>query len=178
MRSTKIVSSLFVAGAFIASAVPSLAIVSLRPSIRADRVEAKTTLSATREVARVTSTQARLDFRRQQLTKIFGVIKKNLETRFTYLSTTLKTQVQAKIDAKKAAGKDVAEATAKMAEFSTAAYTTDMTALTNKYTEMLASTDPKRNLGELNKLAVNVRHDLNTMKQTLMQAFRLAIRAK
>lgn len=182
--------SLFLALAlFLAIATPALAV---DPTIAQDRQtirnsaqkmrenlkENREELQKDREQAKLTAAADRLTFARTRLTKTYDVIKKNLTIRFNYLTTTLKNQVQSRIDAQKNAGKNVDAANAKMAEFNADAYTKDLAAFEAKYQEMLASTTPKRHMGELNKLANNVRHDLNAMRKTLMDAFRLAIRAK
>ena len=70
-------------------------------------------------------------------------------------------------------------AKAKLAEYNVDKYNTDLAAFNTKYQELLASNPiPVGSVPQLAKLANTIRTDLNSMRKTLLDAFRLAIKAK
>ncbi|MBP9818246.1 hypothetical protein KBC75_05900 [Candidatus Shapirobacteria bacterium] len=167
----------------------------VRQEIRENFKEARTTIKEDREDMRqdiknirltgtpgidrkATVSATRLQFRKDRLTATYNAIKKNLTERFNLLDVTIKAKVQAKIDAQTSAGKNTTEAKAKLATYSTANYISHLATFDAQYQTILVSTDPKSMLKDLNNSAKTVRTDLNIMRQTLFDAFRLAVRAK
>lgn len=184
-----IVPSLVLVSSFSLFVSPALA-VGPRPTLRVEREALHTTIKQEREdlkekakeqrlEVKTTIAQQRQDFRHKSLETVYNSIKSNLQKRFANINDVIKPKVEAKIADKEKSGKDMAAAKAKLAEYSTAKYTADLAAFTTKYNELIALNPiPAGSVPELAKLANTVRADLNSMRKVLLDAFRLAVKAK
>lgn len=175
----KIIPTLVLVSSFQFLAFPAFANNSVRPTIKAERQDLKGTPKQEREEAKITITQQRQDFRHKSLETVYNSVTSNLEKRFASINDVIKPRVEAKIADREKAGKNMAAAKAKLAEYSVTKYNADLAAFTAKYQE-LSATNPISvgSVPQLAKLANVVRSDLNSMRKVLLDAFRLAVKAK
>lgn len=144
------------------------------------RVETRNEIRTGGQELKATNAQNRNQFRQQRLTATYQGIKDSLARRLEYLNT-IKARIQTRLTEMETAGKNVADAKAKLATYSDSAYQTDLAAYEAKYQEMYASfnTDkPVTNLGQLRSAAEKARQDLTQMRQVLIQTLRLMIQTR
>lgn len=115
----------------------------------------------------------------KQAQAIFDNLLKNFASRLDFL-TQSKARIQAKINDKSKAGKDVSAATAKLAQYDqySAAYTTDLAALNTQFTTAIGSSKPQTAVAQIRPAANKVRSDLQSMQQVLADTLRIVVKIK
>lgn len=121
--------------------------------------------------------QQRLENRRRNLQTLYDEIRNMLTKRFDLLDAS-KTKIAAKIADRKAQGKDVTAAQAKLDTFDPTTYKADLAAFDKKFTDLMASTNPKQLVKDLQDSAKTVRTDLQDLHKILISALRLLVLAK
>jgi hypothetical protein len=145
--------------------------------IKDSRSGLRGTITQERDDLKPTITQQRLENRRQNLQTLYNEIRSMLTKRFDFLNTA-KDKITAKIADRKTQGKDVSAAEAKLATYNPAVYNTDLAAFDKKFTDLLASNNPKQLVKDLQVAAKVVSTDLQDLHKILVDTVRLIIQAK
>lgn len=132
-----------------------------------------------KEIKKEFKTEKKLDsdqFKKNRLQKSFDRIKKELDSRLNYLKS-MKIKIETRLSQKKAAGKDVSAAEAKLKEFDTTAFTNDMAALNTQISQIMVVEKPVSLMPQLRSAVNKVRSDLNNLHKVLVDSLRLIVRS-
>ena len=130
-----------------------------------------------------TVTQNKLELRRTKAQAIIKRLRQGLTSRFDSINK-IKARIEARIskieEANKTAAKtrDLTAAKAKLAEFNTDKYTTDLATFDAKVAEVLASSTPLKLTPDIKTAASALKDDLKSLRQILTDTLRLIIKAK
>lgn len=147
-----------------------------KQGLKEEKQEFKNTIKETQQEDKTQKKQALSQLKKTRLENSFNRIKKELNTRLNYL-TSMKTKIEARLNQKKAAGKDVSAAETKLKEFDTTAYTSDMTALDTQISQIMTVDKPASLMPQLRAAVNKVRTDLNNLHKVLVDSLRLIVRS-
>jgi hypothetical protein len=89
----------------------------------------------------------------------------------------MKTKIEARLNQKKAVGKDVSAAEAKLKEFDTTTFTNDMATLNTQISQITVVEKPVSLMPQLRSAVNKVRSDLNNLHKVLVDSLRLIVRS-